>query len=106
MLIDIAVLRFLTEPPPSGTQDAGLSAPLVAKLLYSHKQPLPSNEEQEETTSKPTQEDIKKYFEVFYRADSEDPLKPSHHRLVAAQVSTSQKAANIPKAMVLEEKNA
>ena len=44
-LFDVAVLRFLTEPPPSSTQDAGLSAPLVAKLLYSHEQPLPSNEE-------------------------------------------------------------
>ena len=36
-LIDITVPKFLTEPPPPGTQDAGLLAQLAAKLLYSHE---------------------------------------------------------------------
>lgn len=84
MLIDVAVPKFLAEPPPFGTQDAQLPAPLATKLPYSHEQLLPSDKEHEESASKPTQEDIEKDFEVFYQADSEDPLKPSHCRLVAA----------------------
>ncbi|KAL0003619.1 hypothetical protein SO802_011180 [Lithocarpus litseifolius] len=44
-LIDIAVLGFLTESPPFSTQGTRLFAPLTAKLLYSHKQPLPFDEE-------------------------------------------------------------
>ena len=103
-LIDIAIPGFLTKPSPFGTQDAQLSAPLATKLLYSHEQPLPFNEEQEEPASEPTQEDIEKDFEVFYRADSKDPPVPIHLRLIAVQVSTSQEAASVPKAMVLEEK--
>ena len=35
-LIDVAMPNFLLiEPPPEGTQDAQLPAPLAAKLLYS-----------------------------------------------------------------------
>ena len=35
-LIDVAVPSFLlTDPPPVGTQDAQLLAPLITKLLYS-----------------------------------------------------------------------
>ena len=34
-LIDVAVPGFLTQPPPSSTQDVQLPALLVAKLLYS-----------------------------------------------------------------------
>ena len=67
---------------------------------------LPSDKEQEETASEPNQEDLEKNFEVFYRADYEDTPEPSHCCLVTSQVSTSQEVANIPKAMVLEEKNA
>ena len=70
-----------------------------ARLLH-----LPFVEEQEEPASEPTQEDIEKDFEVFYLADSEDTLEPSHCCLVTIQVSTSQEVANIPEAMVLEEK--
>lgn len=85
-----------------------MPAPLAAKLLYSHEQPLPSNdkqeEEREEPISKPTQKDIDKGFEVFYRADPQDSLAVAHHHLIAAQVSTSQEATGIPEAMVLEEK--
>lgn len=76
----------------------------MTKLLYSHEQPLSFDKEQEEPLFEPTQEDIEKDFEVFYRADSEDPPEPIHHRLIAAQVSTSQEAANIPEAMALEKK--
>ena len=64
-LIDVAIPGFLTKPLSSGTQDAGLSSPLASKLLYSHEQPLPSDEEQEEPASEPTREDIEKDFEVF-----------------------------------------
>lgn len=103
-LIDVAIPRFLTKSPPSGTQDAQLPAPLVAKLLYSHKQPLPSDDEQEWATPGPTQKDIDKDFEVFYRADFKDSLAPIHCPLVATQVSTSQEITNVPKAMVLQEK--
>ena len=82
-------------------------APLAAKLLYSHEQPLPSNnkreEEREEPISEPTQ-DIDKDFEAFYRADPKDSLALAHCHLVAAQVSKSQEATNVPEAMVLEEK--
>lgn len=83
-IIDVTVLRFLTEPSPSGTQDAGLPAQLVAKLLYSHKQTIPSDEEQEKAISEPTQVDIEKYFEVFFQVDSEDTLEPSNCPCVIA----------------------
>ena len=88
-LIDIAVTRFLTKPPPSNTQDTQLPTPLATKLLYSHEQPLPSDDEREEPISELTQEDLDKDFEVFYQADPEDSPTPAHHHLVAAQVSTS-----------------
>ena len=103
-LIDVAILGFLTKPPPSGTQDAQLLALLVAKLLYSHEQAILFNEEPEECTPEPTQEDLDKDFEIFYREDLENSPTPTHHHLATAQVSISQEATNIPKAMVLEEK--
>lgn len=53
-LIDVVVPRFLTKPPPSGTQDAQLSALLTAKLLYFHEQPIPFDDEQEKCAPKPT----------------------------------------------------
>ena len=56
----------------------------MTKLLYSHEQPLSFDKEREEPLFEPTQEDIEKDFEVFYRADSEDPPEPIHHRLIAA----------------------
>ena len=64
----------------------------------------PSDNEREEPPSKPTQEDLDKDFEVFYQANPEDSSTPAHLHLVAAQVSTSQEAANVLEAMVLEEK--
>lgn len=81
-----------------------MPAPLATKLLYSHEQPLPSKDEWEEPMVEPTWEDIEKDFEVFYRADSEDTLAPAHRHLVVAQVSTSQEVADVPEAMLLEEK--
>ena len=59
-ITDIAVPGFLTEPPLPSTQDAGLLAKLATKLLYSHEQTIPSNEEQEEPIFEPTQADIEK----------------------------------------------
>ena len=53
-LIDVAILVFLSAPPAPGTQDPELPTPLAAKLLYSHEQPIPSYEEQEDPTSEPT----------------------------------------------------
>ena len=53
-LIDVAVPGFLTKPPPFGTQDPQLPTPLATKLLYSHKQPLPFDDEQEELKTEPT----------------------------------------------------
>ena len=107
-LIDVAVPGFLTKPPlpppPLDTQDAQLPAPLAAKLLYSYKQPFPSDDEREKPTTELTQEDIDKNFEVFYQEDPEDSSVPAHHHLVAAQVSTNQEGINIPEAMVLKEK--
>ena len=44
-IIDVALPRFLTEPLPLGTQDAGLPAQLAAKLPYSYEQTIPSDEE-------------------------------------------------------------
>ena len=103
-LIDITVPKFLTEPPPPGTQDAGLLAQLATKLLYSHEQTIPSDEEREEPICEPTQADIEKNFEVFYRADSEDTPDPNNSPCVTAQISTNQEAFDIPEGMVLEEK--
>jgi len=103
-LIDIAIPGFLTKPSPSSTQDAQLLAPLVAKLLYSQEQPIPSEDKQEEQAPEPTQEDLDKDFEVFYQEDPKDSLAPSHCHLTTTQVSTSQEASNISVAMVLEEK--
>lgn len=83
-LIDVAVPGFLTKPPPSSTQDTQLPAPLAAKLLYSQEQPIPSDDEQEESIPEPTQEDLDKDFEVFYQEDPEDSPTPTHHHLVTA----------------------
>jgi len=47
---------------------------------------------------------LDKDFEIFYREDPENSPTPTHHHLATAQVSISQEATNIPKAMVLEEK--
>ena len=53
-LIDVAILGFLTKPPPFGTQDARLLASLIAKLLYSQEQPIRFNDEQEEPMPEPS----------------------------------------------------
>lgn len=45
-----------------------------------------------------------KDFKVFYQEETEDLPPPSHLRLPAAPVSTSQETSNILEAMVLEEK--
>ena len=87
-LIDVVVPGFLTKPPPFGTQDAQLPTPLATKHLYSQKQPLPSDDEQEEPKTEPTQEVLDKDFEVFYQEDPEDSPAPTHHYLIVAQVST------------------
>ena len=67
VLIDVAVPGFLlTEPPPTGTQDAQLPAPLVTKLLYSQEPPIPLDNEVQEPILKPVQEVTNRDFEVFY----------------------------------------
>ena len=45
-----------------------------------------------------------KDFEVFYQEAPKVSLAPTCRHLIAAQVSTSQEALDIPEAMVLEEK--
>lgn len=77
---------------------------LAAKLLYSQKQPIPSDDKQEEHAPEPTQEDLDKDFKVFYQEDTKSILTSSHPRLPAASISTSQEASNIPEVMVLEVK--
>ena len=58
-LINVAVPGFLlTEPPLVGTKDALLLAPLVARLLYSQKPPIPSNDEVKELTPDPVQQEV------------------------------------------------
>ena len=66
-LIDIAVPGFLlSKPPPAGTQDAQLPAPLAARLLYSQESSIPSNDEAKESTPKPIHQEVTKMdFEVF-----------------------------------------
>ena len=103
-LIDVAVPRFLPMPPPFGTQDAQQPASLTAKLLYSQRQPIPFDDKQEVLTPKPTQKDLDKDFEVFYQEDPEDSPIPLHRQLVAAQVSTSQDATNVPEAWFLRKR--
>ncbi|KAL0004902.1 hypothetical protein SO802_012463 [Lithocarpus litseifolius] len=83
-LIDVVVPKFLNKPLPSGTQDAQLPALLLAKLLYSHEQPLPSNDEWEELSNKPTQEVHDKDFKVFYQEDPKNSPTFAYHHLVAA----------------------
>ena len=76
-LIDVAVLGFLlTEPPPEGTHDAQLPAPLIARLIYSEEPPISSDDESEESTSEFAQEVTDKEFEVFYRPDSSNTSQP------------------------------
>ena len=70
-LIDVAVPRFLLfEPPPEGSQDAQISAPLATRLLYSQKSTLPSDDGDKESTSKSVQEVTDRDFEVFYHTDA------------------------------------
>ena len=67
-LINVAVPNFLlTKSPPIGTQDAQLPTPLVTKLLYSQKPPIPSNDEVQEPIPEPVQEVTDRDFEVFYQ---------------------------------------
>lgn len=71
-LIDVVVLGFLlTKPPPEGTQDTQLPAPLAARLIYSQEPPIPSDEEERDSTPKPIHPKVKdKDFEVFYHKDA------------------------------------
>lgn len=93
-LIDIAVPGFLlSEPPPAGTQDAQLSAPLAVRLYYSQEPPIPSNDEAKEPPPEPIQKE-----------DPEDAPSTSYRCLHPAQVSTNQEATNIPEGMGFEEK--
>ena len=74
-LINIDVPKFLNKPPPSNTQDAQLSALLAAMLLYSHKKPIPSNNEWDEPRTN-------------LGSDPEDFLTFAYRHLIV-QVSTS-----------------
>lgn len=103
-LIDVAVPRFLIEPPPPGPQDAGISSKLAAKILYSQKETIPSDKEQEEPAFEPTYANIEKDFEVFNRVDTGESSEFGFQHRVIAQVSTNQKAIDILEGMVLEEK--
>ena len=82
--IDIAILGFLNKPPPSSTPNAQLPSPLAAKLLYSHEQPFPFDNEREEPSSEPTQEVRDKDFEIFYEENLEDSPTLARRHLVAA----------------------
>lgn len=85
-MIDAIVHDFLTtEPPPPRIQDTQLPTLLVTKLLYSEEQPIPSDNEEEERASEPTQEVTDKDFEVFYQQeDPKDTPSPSHRYLPSA----------------------
>ena len=75
-MIDVSIPSFLaTGPPPVGTQDAQLLAALVTRILYSQKQPLPTDEELKEPTPKPMQEVTDRDFEAFYRKDTPSALQ-------------------------------
>ena len=76
----------------------------MAKLLYTHEEMIPSDEKWEEPSFEPTQADIEKDFDVFYRANTEESLEPSRRPHLTAQVNTSQEVTDIPEGMVLEEK--
>lgn len=106
-LIDAVVPEFLlSKPPLEGTQDAQLPAPLVAKLLYSLKPPIPSDDEAKDPFPKHAIQDITENdFEVFYR--QEDPVnapRSSRRHPQTTQVSTIQGATDIPEGMGYEEK--
>ena len=105
-LINVAIPSFLTiAPPPSRTQDAQSLALLVAKLLYSQKLPIPSDDDAKKRTPKATQKVTNKDFEVFYKQEDPENLPGlSQRRLLPAQINTNKEEANIPKGMVLKEK--
>ena len=92
-LIDVTVPGFLlSEPPPKGTQDAQIPAPLAAKPLYSQEPPLPSDDEAKD-------------FKVFYQQeDPADAPNTSCPHLKPAKVSANQEAINILERMGFEEK--
>ena len=70
-LIDVAVLGFLlSEPPPEGTQDAQLPAPLATRLLYSQESTPSSGNKDKKSTSESVQEVTYKDFKVFYHIDT------------------------------------
>ena len=106
-LIDVVVPGFLlSEPPPKGTQDAQLLAPLAAKLLYSQEPLIPSKHKAKKSTPEPAhQEVIDKDLEVFYQQeDLEDAPSTLCKCLKPTQVSANQEAINIPEGMGFEEK--
>jgi len=82
-LIDVAVPGIqLNEPPPAGTQDALLPAPLVAKLLYSQEPPIPSDDEDKEPTPDLVQQEVTdKDFKVFYQQENPEVTHSTSHRL-------------------------
>ena len=70
-LIDVSIPGFLAAgPPPVGTQDVQLPAALATRILYSQKQPLPTDEELKEPTPEPVQEVTDRDFEAFYCKDA------------------------------------
>ena len=106
-LIDITVSDFLIiEPPLAGTQDTLPLAPIAARLLYSQKPLIPSDDEVKEPTPDPVQQEMTdKDFEVFYQQEEpEYASSTSHLPPHLTQTSSSQEEAHIPKGMGFEER--
>lgn len=80
-LIDIIVSDFLiTEPPPTRTQDTLLSTAIAARLLYSQKPLIPSDDEVKERTPDLVQQEVTdKDFEVFYQQEDPEYTSSTSH---------------------------
>lgn len=106
-LIDVAILGFLlSKHPLEGTQEAQLPTSLAARLLYSHKTPIPSDVESKEQTPKPTlREVIDRDFKVFFQSESlEAAPRTLCQRLPTTQVSTNQEATDVLEGIGFEER--
>ena len=88
-LIDVAVPRFLIEPPPPGPHDAELSDQLMARLFYPQKETIPSDEEQEEPALEPTHVDMEKDFKVFSEVDIGESSEFGSQPQVIVQINSN-----------------
>ena len=89
LLIDVAVLGFLTNLPPKGTHNVNLIDHQIAKILQVEEEVISLDEEQEEHVREPKFVDLEKDFNVFDRPEFVESSSTNSRRQPTAQVSSN-----------------